>query len=215
MVTRHLPLFVALLFGGVAFAFYVVLPLTLQFLIAFTVSIPLPNESQPVTNATTYPATFPTIPLFAGDPPPPIPDGAQWFNTAQSRLKVAVGGKIRTVQYTSENLIAPMITLGDYCDMLLMMLLTFGLSFQTPLVVMTLVRIGIFPLAELKAARKIVYFVIVILAAVITPGDAITATVVLMLPLAGLYELGLMLAATKGGNPWTVMEESTEALPRG
>jgi sec-independent protein translocase protein TatC len=201
VVTKHLPLFVALLFSGVAFAFYIVLPLTLQFLIAFTVSVPLPKDYEPITMGAVFPTTLPTIPALAGDPPQPIPDGAQWFNTTQSRLKVAFGGKVRTVQYTSENLIAPLITLGDYTDMLLMMLLTFGLSFETPLVVLLLVRIGIFPLAELKAMRRIVYFVIVILAAVITPGDAITATVALVLPLGGLYELGLILAREKKSEP--------------
>lgn len=198
VVTRHLPLFVGLLFGGVAFSFYVVVPLTLQFLIAFSVSVPLPRDYEPAS--TGVPTTLPTVPSLAGDPPLPIPEGAMWFNTTQSRLKVAVAGKVRTVQYTSENLIAPFIELGDYTDMLLMMLLTFGLSFETPLVVMLLVRIGIFPLEELKAMRRIVYFVIVILAAVITPGDAITATVALMLPLAALYELGLLLARDKAPN---------------
>jgi sec-independent protein translocase protein TatC len=197
VVTKHLPLFVTLLFGGAGFAFYVVLPLTLQFLIAFTVSVPLPKDYEPITMGTVFPTTLPTIPALAGDPPQPIPDGAQWFNTTQSRLKVAFGGRIRTVQYTSENLVAPHIELGEYCDMLLLMLLTFALSFQTPLIVMLLVRMGIFPLEELQKMRRIVYFVIVILAAVITPGDAITATVALMLPLAALYELGLILARNK------------------
>lgn len=197
VVTKHLPLFVGLLFGGVAFAFYIVVPLTLQFLIAFSVSVPLPKDYEPVTMGVAFPATLPTIPALAGDPPQPIPDGAQWFNTTQSRLKVSFGGRIRTVQYTSENLIAPFIELGDYTDMLLMMLLTFGLSFETPLVVMLLVHLGIFPLEELKAMRRIIYFVIVIIAAVITPGDAVTATIALVLPLGGLYELGLILAREK------------------
>ena len=197
VVTKHLPLFITLLFGGAAFAFYVVLPLTLQFLIAFTVSVPLPKDYEPITMGAVFPTTLPTIPALAGDPPQPIPDGAQWFNTTQSRLKVAFGGRIRTVQYTSENLVAPHIELGEYCNMLLLLLLTFALSFQMPLIVMLLVRMGIFPLEELKKMRRIVYFVIVILAAIITPGDAITATVALMLPLAGLYELGLILAPNK------------------
>jgi Sec-independent protein secretion pathway component TatC len=39
-----------------------------------------------------------------------------------------------------------------------------------------------------------VYFVMVIVAAVITPGDVVTATVALMFPLIGLYELGILLA---------------------
>jgi Sec-independent protein secretion pathway component TatC len=75
-----------------------------------------------------------------------------------------------------------------------MMLLTFGLSFQLPLLVMALVRIGIVEIPALKRARKVVYFVLLIAASVITPGDAITATVALAIPLGLLYELGIFLA---------------------
>ena len=192
VVTRHIPLFVLLLFTGVAFAFYIVLPLTLQFFVGFTTSVKLPDEYEPI--ATTQPLMPLKIPVMQGDPPQPIDNGMLWFNERQARLKVQVNGRIRIIQYTSENLVSPFITLTDYTDMLLMLLLTFGVSFQTPLVVMLLVRIGRFELIELREMRRIVYFIIIILAAVITPGDAITATVALMLPLCGLYELGLLLA---------------------
>ena len=78
--------------------------------------------------------------------------------------------------------------------MVLGMLIIFGLSFQMPLVVLALERIGIADVSALKAGRRYVYFVLVIVAAVITPGDVITATVALMVPLNLLYELGIWLA---------------------
>jgi Sec-independent protein secretion pathway component TatC len=46
----------------------------------------------------------------------------------------------------------------------------------------------------LKASRRYVYFGMSILAAAITPGDVITATVALMFPLIGLFELGIWLS---------------------
>lgn len=190
-VTRYLPLMVGLLLAGVGFAFYVVLPLTLKFFVAFTTTIPMPNSYTPV--ATTQPVVFPTVPVLDGDPSV-LSEGEMWFNKPQFRMKIFLQGRVRILQFTSENMIAPWITLGDYTDMLLMLLLVFGLSFQTPVAVMLLVRVGIFELDELKAMRKIVYFVIVILAAVITPGDVVTATIALMIPLCGLFELGLFLA---------------------
>lgn len=193
-VTRYIPLFLTLLLGGAAFAFYVVLPMTLQFLIYFTVTIPMPPQEGTVLTAEQMPGPLPNVMVLPGDPPPPVPNGSYWFNSEQSRFKMWINGKTRIIQFTSENLVSPLITLGDYTDMLLLMLLTFGLSFETPLVVLALVRLGIFPLEELRAMRRIVYFVIVIVAAVITPGDAITATVALVLPLGALYELGLILA---------------------
>ena len=75
-----------------------------------------------------------------------------------------------------------------------MTILLFAISFQLPLVILALARIGIVDVVELKAMRKIVYFVLVIVAAVITPGDVVTATVALIFPLIGLYELGIWLA---------------------
>lgn len=190
-VTRFLPLMAILLLSGVAFAFYVVLPMTLQFFVYFTTTIPLPNSYAPT--ASTQPSSFPTLPILDGDPAT-MPEGAMWFNKTQFRTKVFLDGHVRIMQFTSENLVAPWITLGDYTDMLLMMLLVFGLSFQTPIAVMLLVRVGIFEIDELKGMRRIVYFVIVILAAIITPGDVVTATIALMLPLCGLFEFGLLLA---------------------
>ena len=76
-----------------------------------------------------------------------------------------------------QNLTAPIITLPDYIDLVFGMLLTFGLSFQLPLVVMALVAIGIVEHDSLKTIEALVYFCISILAAAITPGDVITATV--------------------------------------
>lgn len=190
-ITRFIPLSVVLLLTGVAFAFYIVLPMTLQFFIWFTTTIKLPNSYEPL--ATTMPMNLASIPMLEGDPVQP-PEGSMWFNKPQSRMKMYVNGHARIIQYTSENLVAPFITLTDYTDMLLMMMLVFGLSFQTPLVVILVVRMGIFELEEMKAMRKLVYFVIIILAAVITPGDVVTATIALMLPLCGLFELGLLLS---------------------
>ena len=74
------------------------------------------------------------------------------------------------------------------------MLITFWLSFQMPLVVLALLRTNIVERDTLKASRQYVYFGIAILAAVITPGDYITGTVLLIFPLILLYELGLWLA---------------------
>ncbi|HQY89818.1 MAG TPA: twin-arginine translocase subunit TatC, partial [Tepidisphaeraceae bacterium] len=73
----------------------------------------------------------------------------------------------------------------------------FGVSFQLPLVILALARIGILDVTELKAMRKVVYFVLVIVAAVITPGDVFTATIALTVPLILLYELGIWLARSR------------------
>jgi Sec-independent protein secretion pathway component TatC len=47
----------------------------------------------------------------------------------------------------------------------------------------------------LRGMRKLVYFIMAIAASVITPGDVITTTVLLMVPLCLLFEFGIFLAA--------------------
>jgi sec-independent protein translocase protein TatC len=204
VVTRHIPLFVLLLVAGVSFAFYIVLPMTLHFFITFTTSVKLPSKYEPI--ATTMPTMPLSVPVMQGDPPAPIADGMMWFNASQSRMKIAINGHVRILQFAAENLVSPLPSLNDYTDLLLMLLLVFGLSFQTPLAVMLLVRVGIFELDELRQMRRVVYFVIVILAAVITPGDVFTATIALMFPLCGLYELGLLLARRRPAEPESLLD---------
>jgi sec-independent protein translocase protein TatC len=101
---------------------------------------------------------------------------------------------LRILPFNADTLLGQEYKLSHYMDLVVMMLITFGLSFQLPLVVLSLERIGIFDVATLKAGRRYVYFAMVIAAAVITPGDVITATIALMFPLIGLYELGIWLA---------------------
>jgi sec-independent protein translocase protein TatC len=98
------------------------------------------------------------------------------------------------LRFSADNLIATEYKLDKYIDLVVGMLITFGLSFQLPLVVLALVRVGIVERETLKTARTYVYFGIAILSAAITPGDTITATVLLTGPLILLYELGIWLA---------------------
>jgi sec-independent protein translocase protein TatC len=77
--------------------------------------------------------------------------------------------------------------------MVVAMLLSFGLAFQMPLVVLALVRIGIVDIPQLKKMRRIVYFSMSIIAAFIVP-DVVTGMVALLIPLILLFEMGLWLA---------------------
>src|SRR5690606_38183875 len=103
-------------------------------------------------------------------------------------------GQVKVIPFGPEKLAAPMITLPNYINLVFGMLITFGLAFQLPLVVMAIVKLGIVEVQVLRDSRKYVYFIMAILAAVITPGDVMTVTVALMGPLILLYEFGLWLA---------------------
>jgi len=188
-VTRYAPLSVGLLMSGMAFVYFLVLPWSLEFFIDFTSGIELPSNQI----ATTQPYERLLVPILKGDPPTPM-DGELWIDSTSSRLKVAHDGKIRSARLTIDSLISPEQNLGDYIDLVIGMLITFGLSFQMPLVVLALERVGILSIPQLKELRRYVYLALTVLAAAITPGDVLTATVALIIPLALLYELGIWLA---------------------
>jgi len=190
-ITKFVPLSLTLLVGGMLFVYFLVLPWTLDFFIGFSTDVPLPVMKSPLVHVA--PATQQSVLVIAGDPVKPA-EGMLWFDHSQRRLKFFIDGQIKVISFSAENLIATEYNLPEYIDLVVGMLITFGLSFQMPLVVMALARVGIVPIESLRAFRKYVYFGMSILAAAITPGDVITATIALMIPLCLLYELGIWLA---------------------
>ncbi|HNY78843.1 MAG: twin-arginine translocase subunit TatC [Sedimentisphaerales bacterium] len=84
-------------------------------------------------------------------------------------------------------------TLEKYISFVTVLMLVFGLAFQTPIAIFILVRTGLVALKTLREVRKYVILVTVIVAAVVTPPDVISQ-IMLAIPLYALYELGLLLA---------------------
>ena len=191
-VTRYVPFSIGLLIAGMLFVYFLVLPWTLGFFLGFASKIPLyPGGVKDAPKVAVVEA-LPKVPVLDGDPQT-APDGSMWYDKTQRRLKIMVGGIPRVLPFGPSNLIAPHITLPEYIDLVVGMLLVFGVAFQLPLVVLALLRVGILDLETARGARKFVYFGMALIAAVITPGDVITATIALMVPLCLLYELGIFL----------------------
>ena len=74
------------------------------------------------------------------------------------------------------------------------MLLAFGAVFELPIVIMILSVIGLVTPKFLRSKRRHAIVGITILASVITPGDVLVLTVMMMIPLVFLYELGIWLS---------------------
>ena len=81
----------------------------------------------------------------------------------------------------------------NYLDFVITMCLAFGLTFEVPVVVIVLVRMGLVCVEKLKAARPYVIVGAFVIAAVVTPPD-IMSQLFLAVPLCLLYEVGLLLA---------------------
>lgn len=81
---------------------------------------------------------------------------------------------------------------SEYLDLIMTLIFAFGLCFQMPVIFSLLARAGILRASHLAGARKYAIVVIFIVAAILTPPDVVSQTI-LALPLMGLYELSILL----------------------
>jgi sec-independent protein translocase protein TatC len=86
-----------------------------------------------------------------------------------------------------------MTDIDKYLSFVLTMFLAFGLTFETPVIVVVLVRLGIVGLDKLKAARPYIVVGAFVIGAIFTPPDVISQ-LLLAIPLWLLYEVGLFIA---------------------
>ncbi len=86
-----------------------------------------------------------------------------------------------------------MTDIDKYLSFVLTMFIAFGLTFETPVVVIVLVRLRVVSLEKLRAARPYVIVGAFVVGAVFTPPDIISQ-LLLAVPLWLLFELGLLLA---------------------
>lgn len=80
-----------------------------------------------------------------------------------------------------------------YFSFVLGMFFAFGLTFETPIVLVVLTRLGIVSVDQLRGARP--YFIVgaFIVAAIVTPPD-VTSQLLLAVPLCLLFEIGLVVS---------------------
>jgi sec-independent protein translocase protein TatC len=81
----------------------------------------------------------------------------------------------------------------NYLDFVMSMCLAFGATFEVPVVVVILVRMGIVSVAKLKEVRAYVIVGAFVIAAIVTPPDVVSQ-LSLALPMCVLFELGLLVA---------------------
>jgi len=89
--------------------------------------------------------------------------------------------------------VAPNWTLQKYISFITVLMLVFGIAFQTPIAIFILNRTGLVSIQALRAARKFVLLGVFIVAAMATPPDPISQ-VTLAIPLYCLFELGILLS---------------------
>jgi sec-independent protein translocase protein TatC len=86
-----------------------------------------------------------------------------------------------------------MTDIDKYLSFVMTMFIAFGLTFETPVVVVVLVRMRVVSLEKLRSIRPYVIVGAFVIGAIFTPPDVISQCL-LAIPLWLLYELGLQLA---------------------
>lgn len=80
-----------------------------------------------------------------------------------------------------------------YFGFVMTLFIAFGITFEVPVVVIVLVRMGLVTVEKLKEIRPYVIVGAFVIAAIVTPPDVVSQ-LLLAIPLCLLYEVGLLLA---------------------
>ena len=86
------------------------------------------------------------------------------------------------------------LSIAKYISFLIFLILAFGLAFEFPLVLMSLVVVGVLSSAKLRSWRRYAYLLIAIAAAVITPSQDWFTMTAMMVPLLVFYELSILIS---------------------
>lgn len=103
----------------------------------------------------------------------------------------------------------PDIRLNEWLGLALILPLVFGISFQTPLVMIFLNRIGMFTAADYLRKWRYACFILAVFAALITPTPDVVTMMYLFIPMFGLYLAGIVFCHFFPGVP----EEEGEEIP--
>ncbi|MBF0442551.1 MAG: twin-arginine translocase subunit TatC, partial [Oligoflexales bacterium] len=87
----------------------------------------------------------------------------------------------------------PIITITDYISMLLVFLLSFGLVFETPVILILLGMLGIITPNFLSRKRRHVFVIILIASAVLTPTTDPISQLAMAIPMYAMFELSILI----------------------
>jgi sec-independent protein translocase protein TatC len=123
---------------------------------------------------------------------------------------IALPVTLEFLLFFGEGYFDQMLQAGPYLGFVTKLLLAFGILFELPVVIMILSALGLVTPAFLRKKRRHAIVIITVLASFLSPGDVVTVTAMMMIPLVFLYEFSILLSVvitrrrksrTIGGDP--------------
>lgn len=108
---------------------------------------------------------------------------------------IALPMSIRFLLLFGAEWFTPALTGGSYLSFVLRLLLAFGGVFELPVLIAILSALGLVTADFLRRKRRYALAGSTVAACVLSPGDVLTVTVLLMVPLVLLYEVSIWIAA--------------------
>ncbi len=192
---------------GVLFLYLVVLPVVLQFFITFNRAFGpadlSPSAFQSLLLAADQKAPEEVVPpqvasisVLHEDPAEPKP-GDQWVNATTRRLMIQTPNGVWSTSLESGRVspaLQSQFAVDQYISFVLLLALAFGMTFETPIVVVFLAWSGIVPTKTMAGSRRYVVMGVIVASAIMTPSADILNQMLLAGPMYVLFELGLAAA---------------------
>lgn len=182
---------------GVALMYFVMLPLMLYVLVGIGTGLQIGPDQPPIDpRIQAIIEKADPIELRYQHPVSPEADHL-WLLWTDQKLYGSVldeDGEIQIIQVPppAESILSQQFHISKYIGFVLILMVGIVIAFQTPLVVLLLGWVGIASPAWLRRNRKYALLICGVVSAIITPADALSMLVMLA-PLYGLYELGIVL----------------------
>ena len=107
---------------------------------------------------------------------------------------------VKALLYFNELLgVDPDIRLNEWLSLAILLPLVFGISFQTPLAMLVLSKIGMFTWRDYLQKWRYAVFILAIFSALITPTPDAVTMMYLFIPMFGLYMFGILLCKWSPG----------------
>ncbi|MDD5240446.1 MAG: twin-arginine translocase subunit TatC [Sulfuricella sp.] len=103
--------------------------------------------------------------------------------------------------------VAVMTDINKYLDFVLTLFIAFGITFEVPVAVVVLVRMGVVSVAKLREIRPYIIVGAFVIGAIFTPPDVVSQ-IMLAVPLWLLYEVGIVVSALMVKKATAAAEES-------